>query len=180
MCIRDRYDLDKLNNISKEIISKMSAEELFEQSYSWAKKYNENLVKIIEKDKEYYKGILNIEREKVKPRKDIAHYSDIEDLIWYMYDDIYNEKISEYEWQKITDKKEITEILNKYIENYYTDESQEEWFNNVKKLAEELGYASNMKEYKKNPENFKGNVADIATVLRVALSLIHISEPTRP
>lgn len=164
------YDLDKLNNISKEIISKMSAEELFEQSYSWAKKYNENLVKIIEKDKEYYKGILNIEREKVKPRKDIAHYSDIEDLIWYMYDDIYNEKISEYEWQKITDKKEITEILNKYIENYYTDESQEEWFNNVKKLAEELGYASNMKEYKKNPENFKGNVADIATVLRVALT----------
>ena len=94
----------------------------------------------------------------------------IEDLIWYMYDDIYNEKISEYEWQKITDKKEITEILNKYIENYYTDESQEEWFNNVKKLAEELGYASNMKEYKKNPENFKGNVADIATVLRVALT----------
>ena len=164
------YDLDKLNNISKEIISKMSAEELFEQSYSWAKKYNENLVKIIEKDKEYYKGILNIEREKVKPRKDIAHYSDIEDLIWYMYDDIYNEKISEYEWQKIIDKKEITEILNKYIENYYTDESQEEWFNNVKKLAEELGYASNMKEYKKNPENFKGNVADIATVLRVALT----------
>lgn len=164
------YDLDKLNNISKEIISKMSAEELFEQSYSWAKKYNENLVKIIEKDKEYYKGILNIEREKVKPRKDIAHYSDIEDLIWYMYDDIYNEKISEYEWQKITDKKEIIEILNKYIENYYTDESQEEWFNNVKKLAEELGYASNMKEYKKNPENFKGNVADIATVLRVALT----------
>ena len=164
------YDLDKLNNISKEIISKMSAEELFEQSYSWAKKYNENLVKIIEKDKEYYKGILNIEREKVKPRKDIAHYSDIEDLIWYMYDDIYNEKISEYEWQKITDKKEITEILNKYIENYYTDESQEEWFNNVKKLAEELGYASNMKEYKKNPENFKVNVADIATVLRVALT----------
>lgn len=164
------YDLDKLNNISKEIISKMSAEELFEQSYSWAKKYNENLVKIIEKDKEYYKGILNIEREKVKPRKDIAHYSDIEDLIWYMYDDIYNEKPSEYEWQKITDKKEITEILNKYIENYYTDESQEEWFNNVKKLAEELGYASNMKEYKKNPENFKGNVADIATVLRVALT----------
>ena len=107
------YDLDKLNNISKEIISKLSAEELFEQSYSWAKKYNENLVKIIEKDKEYYKGILNIEREKVKPRKDIAHYSDIEDLIWYMYDDIYNEKISVYEWQKITDKKEITENLKK-------------------------------------------------------------------
>ncbi len=164
------YDLDKLDNISKDIISKMSAKELFEKSYEWAKKYSESLTSIIEKDKKYYTSILNIEREKVKPRKDIAKYYDIENLIWYMYDDIYFNKDLEYEWQKITDKEEIKKILKTYISKYYNVESQESWFDKVKKLADELGYASNMKEYKNNPELFKGNVADIATVLRVALT----------
>ena len=164
------YDLDKLDNISKDIISKMTKEEIFNESYKWAKKYSASLLNIIEKDKNYYTSILNIEREKQKPRKDIARYSDIEELIWYMYDDIYYSKDLNYEWQKITDKSEIKLILETYIKKYFNIENQENWFNEVKELAEELGYASNMKEYKKNPESYKGNVADIATVLRVALT----------
>ena len=87
-----------------------------------------------------------------------------------MYDDIYYSKDLNYEWQKITDKSEIKLILETYIKKYFNIENQENWFNEVKELAEELGYASNMKEYKKNPESYKGNVADIATVLRVALT----------
>lgn len=161
------YDLMKLDDISKNIISKMSKEELYEDSYKWSKKYSDSLRTIIEKDPEYYKSILNIEREQVKPRKDIAKYSDIEGLIWYMYDDSYNP--SDYEWGKVTDENEISNILKTYMDKYFTLNS-EEWFNKVKMLADELGYASNMKDYKKNPENYKGNVADVATVLRVALT----------
>ena len=161
------YDLVKLEDISKDMISKMTKEEVYEESYEWAKNYSESLKELIEKDVEYYKGILNIEREQVKPRKDIAKYSDIEDLIWYMYDEKFNPET--YEWGKVTDKEEIKKILSTYIEKYFID-NKEEWFNGVKALADELGYASNMKEYKKNPENYKGNVADIATVLRVALT----------
>jgi len=159
------YDLVKLDDISKNIISKMTKEELYDESYKWAKEYSESLKNIIEKDPEYYKSILNIEREKEKPRKDIAKYSDIESLIWYMYD----VEFENYEWGKITDLDEISKILRTYMEKYYTEKS-EEWFSKVKELADELGYASNMKDYKKNPENYKGNVADIATVLRVALT----------
>ncbi|MCM1371271.1 MAG: glutamate--tRNA ligase [Clostridium sp.] len=166
------FDLGKLDNISKEIISKMTAKELYNDSYEWSKKYSETLRKIIESNPLYYEDILNIEREKPKPRKDIAHYSDIENLIWYMYDDIYFSKDLNYEWQKITDKQEIKRILKTYIDKYYNVTSQEEWFNNVKALCDNLGYASNMKEYKQNPENFKGNVADISTVLRVALTTL--------
>jgi glutamyl-tRNA synthetase len=161
------YDLMKLDDISKNIISKMSKEELYEDSYKWSKKYSDSLRTVIEKDPEYYKSILNIEREQVKPRKDIAKYSDIEGLIWYMYDDLYNP--SDYEWGKVTDENEISNILKTYMDKYFTLNS-EEWFNKVKMLADELGYASNMKDYKKNPENYKGNVADVATVLRVALT----------
>ena len=164
------YDLMKLDDISKNLISKMSKDEVYEESYKWAKTHSESLKSIIEKDVEYYKNILNIEREQEKPRKDIAKYSDIENLIWYMYDDIYKSKEKEYEWKNITDKEEIKNILNTYMSKYVELSDKETWFNNIKLMCDELGYASNMKEYKKNPENFKGNVADVSTVLRVALT----------
>ena len=163
------YDLMKLDDISKNIISKMTKEEVYEESLKWATNYSESLKKLIENDPEYYKSIINIEREQEKPRKDIAKYSDIENLIWYMYDDIYYSKDKEYEWKNITDKDEIRKILDTYMNKYFTLD-KENWFNNVKLMCDELGYASNMKEYKKNPENFKGNVADVSTVLRVALT----------
>ena len=164
------YDLMKLEDISKNIISKMTKEEVYEESFKWASTYSTSLKELIEKDVEYYKNILNIERVQEKPRKDIAKYSDIENLIWYMYDDIYYSKQKEYEWKNITDKEEIKNILNTYINKYIELSDKEVWFNNIKLMCDELGYASNMKEYKKNPENFKGNVADVSTVLRVALT----------
>lgn len=164
------YDLMKLDDISKNIISKMTKEEVYTESLNWAKKHSESLTNIIEKDKEYYEAIINIEREQEKPRKDIAKWSDIESLIWYMYDDIYDTKEKEYEWKKITDKEEIKKILNIYLDKYIDLSDKDIWFNNIKLMCDELGYASNMKEYKKNPDNFKGNVADVSTVLRVALT----------
>ena len=75
-----------------------------------------------------------------------------------------------FEKVNILDEKEISNILSTYMEKYYNVEDKDSWFNNIKLLADELGYASNMKEYKANPTLFKGNVADIATVLRVALT----------
>lgn len=163
------YDLMKLEDISKNFISKMTKEELYEKSYNWALKYDGKLKELIEKDSNYYQAILNIEREQEKPRKDIASYSDIYNLIWYMYDDLFSD-IS-YEWVKVTDKEEIKNVINTYIDNYYSDtDTKDEWFNKIKMMADYLGYASNMKEYKKNPENYKGNVADVATILRVALT----------
>ena len=88
-----------------------------------------------------------------------------------MYDELFNKENLVYEFSKIQDSKEIATILNTYIEKYYQEENnQEEWFNQIKLMCDELGYASNMKEYKEHPEQFKGNVADVSTVLRVALT----------
>lgn len=165
------YDLDKLNSISKDIIATKTAQELYNESYNWSLKYNENLKKLIEKDPIYYENILNIERDQEKPRKDIANYSMIEELIWYMYKEEFDKKEKDYEWKNITDKSEIKNILNMYIDNYYDEKDDKEtWFNKVKELCDKLGYASNIKEYKQNPDNFKGNVADISTVIRVGIT----------
>ena len=162
------YDLMKLEDISKNIISRMNKDELYDESYSWACTYDNKLKELIEKDVDYYKNIINIERVQEKPRKDIAKYSDIYDLIYYMYDELFNPN---YEWMKITDISEIKNIINTYINDYYDiNDDKDTWFNKIKELAESLGYAANMKDYKKNPENYKGNVADIATVIRVALT----------
>ena len=162
------YDLLKLEDISKNIISKMSKEKLYEESYAWAKQYDDILKQLIQRDPEYYKAIINIEREQEKPRKDIAKYSDIYDLIYYMYDDLFD---PDYEWMNVVDINEIKNIINTYINNYYDiNDSKDTWFDKIKEMAETLGYASNMKEYKKNKDAYKGNVADIATVIRVALT----------
>lgn len=164
------YDLDKLINISKNIISKYSKEVLCEKAYNWALSYSSELRELIDQDRDYFMDVINIEREQKKPRKDIAKYEDILDNIWYMYDSLFDKENKVYEYQKITDKNEIRKILKLYMDKYFDVSDKDVWFNKIKLLCDELGYASNMKEYKENPSRFKGNVADVSTVLRVALT----------
>ena len=163
------FDVEKLNNISKNYISKLKATEVYENLKTFTKEYDKEFFEIIDKNKEYTINILNIEREQKKPRKDYASYSDIRNHIWYMYDELFNNE--KYEFQKINDMKEICNLLNEYINNYYNeDDDKETWFNKIKELCDNTGYVSNMKEYKENPERFKGSVADVSTVIRVALT----------
>lgn len=162
------FDLEKLLNISKNYISKLTKDEVYNSLYNWAKEYDKEFYELITNYEEYTKNILNIEREQKKPRKDYASYSDIKGQIFYMYDELYNP--SSYEWGTITDMEEINKILSTYMDKYYDVSDKEVWFNNIKLLSDELGYASNMKDYKNNPENYKGSVADISTVLRVAIT----------
>ena len=162
------FDMEKLLNISRNYLSRITAEHFYKELYDWASVYDKSSLSDLENYKDIIIATLNIERNTEKPRKDYGMYSEVLPNIAYMYGDFFPEN---YEWQKITDKNEIKEILNTYIENYYDeDDTEEVWFNKMKRLCDSLGYASNMKEYKKNPENYKGNVADVSTVIRVALT----------
>ena len=87
-----------------------------------------------------------------------------------MFPELFYKDEYVYEFNKINDKEEIKNILTTYLEKYLDLTSQDVWFSKIKEMCEELGYASNMKEYKKNPDNFKGNVADVSGVLRVSLT----------
>ncbi len=165
------YDIDKLTNISKNYISRLKASDLYDRVLEWAKVYDNAFYKLLSKYKDYTTSILNIEREQKKPRKDFAKYSDVFKQVWYMYDEVFDSKELEYDFKNVTDKDEIKTILKTYIEKYYSDnDTKEEWFSKIKLLCDELGYASDMKEYKANPDKFKGNVADVSTVIRVALT----------
>ena len=164
------FDMEKLLNISKNHLSLLTAEEVYQNTLDWAKKYDSDFANLLEKEREVAILTLNIERESEKPRKDFAMYSEVKENIWYMFKENFTENLK-YDWQKITDKTEIKHILDIYLAKYYDPkDDNEEWFNKVKLLCDELGYASNMKEYKQNPEKFIGNVADVSTVIRVALT----------
>lgn len=164
------YDLGKLDNISKNIISRMTKEEVFNGLNEYTKEYDKDFNSLINKYKDYTMAILNIEREQKKPRKDYVTYGDIKGKIWYMFDELYTD-IKTYEYQTVTDKEEINKLCTDYFTNYY-DESDDKdtWFNKIKDLSEKHGYAREVKEYKENPEKYKGHVGDVSTVLRVAIT----------
>lgn len=164
------YDIEKLNNISKNYISKLKAIDVYEGVLNWSKDYDTEFYDILKNNKDYSIAIFNIEREQNKPRKDFENYSSVKGQTWYMFDELWNKEKKEYDLKTITDNDEIKTILQKYIEIYDEDDDKETWFNKIKELCDKLGYASNMKDYKTNPENYKGNVADISTVLRVCLT----------
>lgn len=163
------FDVEKLINISRNYISFLSAEEVYDNVYNWSSTYDPNLHELLEKYKEYTINIFSIERYQKKPRKDYESWSSIKKNIWYMYDELFIPNT--YDFQKIKDHEEISKILTTYLDKYYQEsDDKETWFNKIKELTDELGYCSNMKEYKENPDKYKGSVADISTVIRVALT----------
>ncbi len=165
------FDMVKLLDISKSVISRLTKEEVYDYAINYANEYDEDLKNLLEKDKEYTLKVLGIERGNEKPRKDIAKWSDLKDNIEYMYDDRFFSKNREYVYQNINDKEEIQNIITEYIDNYFDiSDDKQTWFNKIKDLAEKFGYAREVKEYKQNPEKFKGHVGDVSTVIRIALT----------
>lgn len=163
------FDVDKLYNISKNYISYLKATDVYDGTLKWACEFDREFYDILLKHKEYAIKLFNIEREQKKPRKDYSCYSMIKEQVWYMFDELFVP--NDYEFQTIEDKEEIKEILDTYINKYYNDtDDKEVWFNKLKDLAEELGYAREVKEYKNDPNNYRGHVGDISMVLRVALT----------
>ena len=164
------FDMVKLLDVGKTVISKFTAEEVYENAFNWAKTYDKELEDMLQ-DKEYALKIFGIERGNKKPRKDIAKWSDVKENIEYMYDDKFFAKEQEYPYQVINEKEDVDKILDLYIEKYYDEnDDKQQWFDKIKELAGELGYAKEVKEYKANPDSYKAHVGDVSTVLRVALT----------
>lgn len=162
-------DYDKLNFFSREYIAKLTADGVYNYALGWAKTYDEKLFNLLFKNKEYAHLIFNIEREgEGKKRKDISKWSDVYNEVCYFFDEEFNGiDINLILPVSFEDAKLIVqEFLN--ICDFKDD--LDEWFSKIKSIAKQFGYAENLKEYKLNPGNFKGNVADVAKIFRVALT----------
>ncbi len=165
------FDNDKLIFYSKEILSKMTKEEIGSKSYEYAKKYDEKLLKFIEKDYSKYLEILNIEREKKNPRKDYAKYSDIYPVISFFDQDEFNKLVEDntLEFNQNISKEIVSKFLNSYLGNYALENDENTWFQNVKAISGEFGFCGDNKLYKQDPSAYVGNVNDACEILRVTL-----------
>ena len=167
------FDLDKLDNISKNYISHLTKEEVYEGVLAWSQTYDKEFYEILKKYPEYSMQIYNIEREQKKPRKDYVYYSEIKEKTWYMYDEYF--KDSTYDFFEYPEE-EVRFMLKTYYQEYYQEsDSEEEWFNQIKKMCDQLGYASNMKEYKENPTKYKGSIVDVTNIIRIALTTLSMT-----
>lgn len=161
------FDMAKLNDVSKNVISTMKAERVFELSNEWAKSYCPQLAELYAKDTKRATAILNIDRENKKPRKDIAKWSDIPDYISYMYNETFTPC---YDLCGNATPELAVKVIEKYMDTVNLSDDKDTWFARIKDMCEPLGCTANVKEFKQNPENFKGHVGDISTIIRVALT----------
>lgn len=163
------FDLVKLDNISKEVISRMSADELYTNALNWAQEHDQPLAKRISENTDYVKSILSIERSGKKVRKDITTYADISTEISYFFDTDFT-PTKEQLIELSANPKNADKIAEAFAQSYDPADDKDVWFEKVKEIAENLGYATNLKEYKANPETFAGSVVDVATLLRLAIT----------
>ena len=160
---RPVFDIVKLNDISKELIAKYNAETCYEKLLAWAEEFSQENVDYLKTAKDYVLKVLNIDREKEKPRKDIYKWSMFFDYYDYMFSAPKSYQIDESE------RKKYEEVLRNY-KKYLNLDSKDVWFAKIKEMASSLGYAIDNKEYKKSPEKYKGNVAKVCEFIRIAIT----------
>ena len=161
------FDLVKLTDVSKNVISLMNADTVYERVSEWAKAYDEEFYKVLSADKQKSTAILNIDRENPKPRKDIAKWSEVKDYISYFFPQYYKK---DYTLPENIAKEDAAKIAEEYANIFSLADDKEMWFNRIKEMCAPLGFTPNVKEYKKNPDEFKGHVGDVSTVIRIALT----------
>ena len=162
------FDEAKLVNLCKTYFSRKSGEDVYNETLAWAKKHDNTYAKLLEENKDDMIKFLSIEKDGDRPRKDIAKYSDVKEEFSYAIDSMFiEENYSKNESNKVYDIDLVLDYINNYLD---LDVTNEEWFNKVREFAVENGYAATPKEYKKNPDDYKGHVGDICEAIRVMIT----------
>ena len=165
------FDMGKLTFFAREILGKKTKEEMLEMTLEYSKKYDQKLFDLVSFDPEYFKQIINIEREKENPRKDYEKLGGIYDIISFFYKDLYNAYIKENPlvYNEKFDLSTIKEVLSA-LKNLDISLDEQSWFTNMKSIGDMLGFCSDRKAFKANPEAYKGMTGDVAEMLRITLT----------
>lgn len=164
------FDMDKLNDMSKNLIGYMTAENVYSELISWANNYDVEFAKLLDANKEKMLAMLSVDRGGPKVRKDIIKMSDVKNVFGYILNDLFYQKTkADFEFDGYN-LDLIKEVANHYLGIYNDSDAKEDWFPKIKASIEEIGFASDMKAYKANPEAYKGSVADYTTIIRILLT----------
>lgn len=160
------FDLNKLNDISKDVLVKMSVEKIMDFMLDWSSKFNKDAHEKLTKYHDDLIKLLSIGRGGKKPRKDLMNCTQIMDFIGYYFDEGFEHRDS---LPERVSKEDAKNIVTEYLKMYNQEDTNEEWFEKIKEITDKNGFTSNNKEFKKNPEAFKGNVTDVSTAVRLAV-----------
>lgn len=161
------FDFEKLNDVSKNVVSRMTADEVYDLASEWAKEFSPEFYSEFTKDPDLTRAALSIGRGGKKPRKDFAVWSELESYLGFFYDRYF--EIKEEHPQRF-DKDIIVRALTLFASEYNDADDQQVWFDKIKSIADTIGFASDMKMYKQNPDAYKGNVGDVSMFLRIAVT----------
>lgn len=159
------FDLNKLNDISKDVLLRIPAADLYDFLKDWSVRFAPEYSHLFE-DKDYMVKILDLGRNDKKPRKDLVYARQIIDFISYFFDDLF--KIEDELPQEVP-AEDVPVILDRYLEGYDHSDDNGTWFDKIRAIAGDLGYAIKPKDYKKHPDEYKGHVGHVSTVIRIAL-----------
>ncbi len=159
-------DLDKMTDVSKTVISGFDAETVYDRLISWAEKYDKDYFELLTRDPDFAKGLFSIDRGGKKPRKDIAKWEDAKEYSAYFFDELFTPATT---FGQVSSE-DAKAILKAYIDVYDENDDRDAWFNKIRDLCEPLGFSPDVKAYKQNPDDFKGHVGDVSTVIRVAIT----------
>ena len=159
------FDYMKLCDVSKNVISKFSAEKVAHDVTEWAKEFDKELYDLLSRDEKYTVGIFSIDRGGKKPRKDLAKWNEVRDYISYFFDETFEPCIPEN-----VAPQDVVRILKNYLWVYNQGADKDEWFADVKSICHSVGFSPDVKAYKAEPDKFKGHVGDVSTVIRVAVT----------
>ena len=161
------FDSDKLNNVAKTVVSGFDSACVYDKLTNWAKEFDPEFCAVLTENPEYTRSVLSIDRDVPKPRKDIAKWNEAKDYFSYFFDSLYKKDFSIPENILPADARLF---LEKYKEIYDPSDDRQLWFDKIKAIAPEIGFASETKEYKAEPDKFKGHAGDLSTVLRIAVT----------
>ena len=168
------FDIVKLNDVSKECLARMSEKSIARGLKSWANEYGAKqqgvkkavIDAIIHEDEDRLAKMLSVGRNGNNPRKDLAYCEQIAEFIAFFFDEGF---AVEDELPAEVPREDAVNILNDYLQKRRGKNTSEGWFSDIKDISERYGYALKPKEYKKNPDMYRGHVGHVSTVLRLAL-----------
>ena len=160
------FDYAKLCDVSKNEIAKMDAQQVYTLLVEWAREFDPDFARKLTADPDFAVRILAIGRGGKKPRKDMATWADAKPYMGFFYDEYLEAPVFDEKF----DKAVIRSALEKFLERFNFQDDATVWFDKVKEITQELGFTTDMKAYKQNPDAFPGTVADVSTFLRLAVT----------
>lgn len=161
------FDIMKFEDVSREVLLKTSASDIYDEFSNWLKEYDNEFYQIFTADRDYSEKIIDVGRNGNRPRKDLTSWKQAREFLAFYFPETFKVEDRYPERVSIEDRKEI---LNRYLDTFDTNDDNSQWFQKIKDITDSLGYAVKPKDFKKNPDMYKGSVSDVSSVVRVAIT----------